>query len=214
MSKPLLFILTGPSGVGKATVARGVFKRVPGIAKVVTYATREIRPGEQNHVTYHFVSEEEFQRKIKAGELFEWEKVYGDAYYGSPRDPFENVPEGYDALLEIGIGGMQSYREAYPEAVTVFLAPPSMDAVLDRIEKRGGGEENLANRLRNATEMIDDAEQYQYIVVNDRLEDAVEQIAAVILAERCRRRRGAVARSLQQQIEAWQRRRKRASKGE
>lgn len=203
MAKPLLFILTGPSGVGKATVAKKVFECTERIAKVVTYASRPMRPGEQNHVTYHFVSGEEFKRKIEAGELFEWEKVYGDAYYGSPRDPFENVPEGFDALLEIGAGGMKAYRAAFPEALTIFLAPPSMEAILDRIEKRGGGEGNLENRLSSAVAMLKEAEEYRYIVVNDRLDSAAEQLRAIILAARANARHGDVLDNLQRQVTAW-----------
>ncbi len=110
----LLFILSGPSGVGKATVARKAFGHVMHVAKVVTYTTRSKRPGDKNHETYHFDTPEEFQRKIDAGELFEWEKVYGDCWYGSPKDPFEHVPEGFDALLEIGVGGMKSIGPLSP----------------------------------------------------------------------------------------------------
>lgn len=208
MRKPTLFILTGPSGVGKATVSQGVFLRTTGIAKVVTYTTRHLRPGEDNHVTYHFISKEEFERKIRDGELFEWEKVYGDEYYGSPKDPFEHVPQGYDALLEIGVEGMKKYRDAFPDAVTVFLAPPSMDSILDRIAKRGGGESNLENRLQSAVEMIQEAEGFHYIVVNDRLEAAIEKLASIVIAERCRRRRKDVAALLQQQIQDWRKKRK------
>jgi guanylate kinase len=199
----LLFILSGPSGVGKATVARKAFERAPGIAKVVTYATRAIRPGEKNHETYHFVTPEEFQRKIDAGELFEWEKVYGDCWYGSPKDPFEHVPEGFDALLEIGVGGMKSYRAAFPEAITLFLSPPSMKAILERIENRGGQEPNLENRLQSAVRMIEEAGQYDYIIVNDDLDKAVEQLAGIILAERCKRQRKQVIQDLARQVEEW-----------
>ena len=201
--KPILFILSGPSGVGKATVAREAFLRVSGISKVVTYATRQRRPGEKNHVTYHFISRHEFRQKIDNGELFEWEKVYGDEYYGSPRDPFEHIPPGHDALLEIGTGGMKSYLKAYPGAVTVFLAPPSMDAVLDRIEGRGGGEGNLGNRLRSAMAMLEEAGHYDYIIVNDDLEEAVENLAGVIRAERARRQKHEVTACLQDQVREW-----------
>lgn len=202
-----LYILSGPSGVGKATVARMAFERIPRIAKVVTYATRAMRPGEKNHETYHFVSSEEFQRKIQAGELFEWEKVYGDAWYGSPSDPFEHVPEGYDALLEIGVGGMKSYKVAFPEAITLFLSPPSMKAILERIENRGGQETNLDNRLQSAVRMIEEAGQYDYIVVNDDLNHAVAQLAGIILAERCRRQRERIIQELERQVEEWKKER-------
>ena len=203
MSKGLLFILSGPSGVGKATVAFKSFDRVGNISKVVTYATRDMRPGETNHVTYHFVPVQEFLRKIDAGELFEWEKVYSDAYYGSPSDPFEHVPAGHDALLEIGVGGMKAYRDSFPEATTIFLAPPSMDAILDRIEKRGGNEDNLDNRLKSAVQMLEEANLYDYIIVNDDLESAVEQLASIIRAERCKRQKETITHQMQDQLDTW-----------
>ena len=168
MTEGTLFIVSAPSGAGKTSLLKRLLQLDENIRVSVSHTTRPMRPGEKNHVTYHFVSDEEFQRKIKAGELFEWERVYGDACYGSPRDPFEQVPDGHDALLEIGVGGMRRYREAFPEAITIFLAPPSMEAILDRIAKRGGGEENLDNRLRGAMQMVDEVEQYQYIVVNEK----------------------------------------------
>jgi guanylate kinase len=196
----LLFIITGPSGVGKGTVVKKAFEMVEGISKVVTYTTREVRAREKQGVTYHYVSPEEFERKIKAGQLFEWEKTYGDAWYGSPRDPFESVPEEQDALLEIGAEGMKSYREAFPEAITLFLAPPSIEALRERIQKRGAGEENLGNRFKSAVEMIRQADLFDYIILNDKLEDAVRDLSAIIQVERLKAAKEVLSRNLIQQI--------------
>ena len=203
MRNRLLFIISGPSGVGKGTVISAVLSHSPRLAKVITYTSRAPREGEENHVTYHFISSEEFEEKIQQGFFFEWEKVYKDAYYGSPKNPFESMPDGYDALLEIGAGGMKDYLSSFREAITIFLAPPSMDALLDRIEKRGGGETNLDNRLNSAIEMIREADHYDYVLVNDDLQRTVNRIACIIEVERHKAEGREIARCLVNQAEEW-----------
>lgn len=201
--KRVLFILSGPSGVGKATVGQRLIQRVGNLSKVITYTSRSPRPGETSDVTYHFITKEEFESKIQHGEFFEWERVYGDAYYGSPKDPFESIPEGHDALLEIGAGGMEDYASHRGDVVSIFLAPPSMDALLNRIRKRGGGETNLSNRLRSAASMIRRADEYQYVLVNDDLETTVDRVAEIVAVERMRAKSADLANQLKQQVDQW-----------
>ncbi len=171
-----LFIISGPSGCGKATLLGYVTERAA-IRRVVTYTTRPPRPGETNHVDYNFVSEEVFTRMYENGELLEREKVYGDYYYGSPRDVFGDA--GTDVIMELDTEGTETYRRIYENIVTIFILPPSADELVRRIEARYR-EPNLRERLAAATPQLESASSYDFLVINDIVERAGQEILAII----------------------------------
>ena len=182
----LLFILSGPSGVGKATLIKHVVEKLPHLNRVTTYTTREPRSMEKDGVDYHFVNEEDFMSLVEKNDIFEYEKVYGDYYYGSPADVFNHAPDDNDVILELDPAGMMTYKEHYQNIVTIFVAPPNFEEIITRINKRAP-EENIMNRLKNAMFMLDQAVQYDHIVVNDNLEATVDEIADIVTVERIRR---------------------------
>ncbi|MCL6563715.1 MAG: guanylate kinase [Firmicutes bacterium] len=184
VEEPILFIVTGPSGVGKGSVMRALLARDERLAKVVTYTTRPPREGEVNGFDYRFVSREEFEALLAQGALYEYEKVYQDHYYGSPREVF--VP-GHDGIIELDYKGRLKYQARFREVVSIFLLPPSLEELRRRILARSRVN-NLEARLQNAVEQLRQAETYDYVVQNDDLERCVEEVHTVIQAERIRRR--------------------------
>jgi guanylate kinase len=196
--EPILFIVTGPSGAGKGTVMRALLERVPDLQKVVTYTTRPPRPGEQDGFDYHFVDPTRFMAMVRAGEIFEYERVYHDFYYGSPRNLF---PGGSDGLMELDYKGHQKYRALLPQVVAIFLLPPSLEELRRRILGRSEVS-NLDARLKNAVEQLRHAREYDYVVTNDDWERCAERVATLMQAERWRRQgRGELAAMLEE-IEA------------
>ena len=182
----LLFIVSGPSGVGKATLIRNVIKKLPNINKVITYTTRRPRPNEKDGEDYHFIGEKDFMKFVESNDIFEYEKVYGDFYYGSPSDVFSHAPEENDVILELDPLGMQTYKENYDNIVTMFIAPPHFEEIISRINKRAP-EKNIMNRLKNAMFMLNQANNFDYVVVNDDLDASVQQMIEIINVERLRR---------------------------
>jgi guanylate kinase len=180
---PILFILSGPSGAGKGSVMRALLARVPRLTKVVTYTTRPPRAGEIDGVDYHFVSVEQFLQLVQAGQIFEYELVYRDHYYGSPRELFT---PGADAMMELDYKGREKYRRRHGPVVSIFVLPPSLAVLRQRILARSP-EQNLAARLANAIEQVRHADRYDYIVKNEELGRCVDQVATIIAAERLRR---------------------------
>lgn len=181
--KPRLFVISGPSGVGKGTVVMQVLKRLPNLRRVVTYTTRPIRPSEIPGQDYHFVTREEFER-LKAQDAFlEWAEVYGN-YYGSPKDEVERVlAEGYDAVLVLDVQGALTVKQKRPDAVLIFLKPPSLDELRRRLEQRGTDPpEVIARRLAKAEWEMQQAKHFDFLVTNDQLDEAVEQLIQLIQA--------------------------------
>lgn len=193
-TKGLLIVVTGPSAVGKGTICRALLAEERDIRFSVSCTTRAIRPGEVDGVEYFFVSREEFQRRIEAGELLEWAEVYGN-YYGTPRAYVDQVTsEGQDVILDIDRVGAQAVRKAYPDAVSVFVIPPSMEALRQRIAARGTESPEAVNRrLSEAPAWIREGLTYDYVIVNDDLTTAVQQLRAIIIAEKARTARGGSA---------------------
>ena len=171
-----LFVISGPSGCGKATLLKYVTDYTD-IKRVVTYTTRRPRPGEVDGVDYNFVSKEDFDRMYENGELMERERVYGDFFYGSPRDVFAGTDA--DVIMELDTKGTENYRSIYGSILTIFILPPSIDELIRRIESRHP-EANMDERLAVVRPQLQSASLYDYVVINDIVERAGEEIIEII----------------------------------
>ena len=176
-----VIVITGPSGVGKGTLIRGVRERVPGIELSVSATTRLPRPGEADGVDYHFLTEEEFEQRVAAGEFVE-HATYSGHRYGTLRSELEErLAQAPAVVLEIEVQGARQIRAALPEALQVFIAPPSLDALRERLIGRGTDDPAVvAKRLAVAREELDAQGEFAQVVVNDRLEDAVAELTGVV----------------------------------
>jgi guanylate kinase len=179
-----VFVITGPSGVGKGTLIRGVMERLPGLELSVSATTRAPRPGERDGVDYHFLARPEFDRRVSAGDFVE-HADYAGRSYGTLRSELEQrVRAGAPVVLEIEVQGARQVRESVPDAVQVFIAPPSLDALRTRLIGRGTDDpEEVERRLRVAERELAAQPEFGHVVVNDRLEEALERLTAIIAAE-------------------------------
>ncbi|AOZ87335.1 guanylate kinase [Bacillus xiamenensis] len=187
----LLIVLSGPSGVGKGTVRQAIFSQEDTKFEYsISVTTRKPREGERNGVDYFFKTREEFEDMIENKKLLEWAEYVGN-YYGTPVDYVEQtLSEGKDVFLEIEVQGALQVREAFPEGLFIFLAPPSLSELQNRIVTRGTESEDLIrNRMAAAKEEIEMMDAYDYVVENDDVELACERIKAIVLAEHLRRDR-------------------------
>jgi guanylate kinase len=177
----LLIVVSGPSGSGKGTLCQMLREDLPELSYSVSLTSRPLRGNEQNGVEYYFVSKEEFLRLIDAGEFLEWAEVYGN-YYGTLRSTVEvSLHEGKDVLLEVDVQGAQSVKKAFPEAVLIFIMPPSLDELNKRICGRGTDTpEAIDLRLRCAPDELQAAKKYDYIIYNDVKEDAYAELLNII----------------------------------
>jgi guanylate kinase len=190
-----VLVVTGPSGVGKGTLIRALRERVPGLELSVSATTREPRPGEVDGRDYHFLAREEFDRRAAAGDFLEHAPYAGNRY-GTPRSELDRLQpghEGPDALvLEIELQGARQVRAALPEAVQVFIAPPSLDALRARLVGRGmNAPEEVEERLRVAGDELEARREFRHVVVNDRLEDAAADLVQLVDTIWSPQRRGA-----------------------
>jgi guanylate kinase len=178
---PRVFVITGPSGVGKGTLIRLLRERVPGLALSVSATTRAPRPGEQDGLDYHFLSDAEFARRVAAGDFVEWAE-YSGRRYGTLRSELErHLAEGRPVVLEIEVQGARQVRRAMPEAVQIFIEPPDGEALKDRLVGRGTDDPDaIARRLAVAESELAAADEFQYRVVNDRLDEAVARLQEIV----------------------------------
>ena len=186
MSTGFLLILSGPSGSGKDTVINEVVQRDEKTVCSVSMTTRKPRPGEEDGVNYFFVTKEQFEENIQKGEMLEWAK-YGDNYYGTPKAPIKKwtEEEGKTVILNIEVQGATLIKEQWPDVRTMFLMPPSVAALRARLAGRNTEtEEEIEKRISIAKEEIAKSYDYDYIIVNNRLEDAVENVLEVIYRHR------------------------------
>ncbi|TFB23263.1 guanylate kinase [Filobacillus milosensis] len=186
----ILFILSGPSGVGKGTVRKQLFEEDSELQYSISVTTRQPREGEQNGIDYFFKSREQFEEMIEQDELIEYAEYVGN-YYGTPKQYVKDTLEsGKDVFLEIEVQGAMKVRESFPQGVYIFLFPPSLEELKNRIIGRGTESEDLIrNRLMEAKKEIDMMDAYDYVVVNDEIERAVRRIQSIVVSEHCKRER-------------------------
>ncbi|MBB4131055.1 MULTISPECIES: guanylate kinase [unclassified Xanthomonas] len=183
-----LYIVAAPSGAGKSSIVNATLARDPKIALSISFTSRPPRPGERHAEHYHFVSADEFQRMIEAGDFFEYALVHGD-WKGTARQSVEpQLAAGHDVLLEIDWQGARQVRQKVPDAVSVFILPPSRQALDERMRKRGQDSEDvMAQRLAAAREEMLHFEEFDYVIINETFDTAVSEMCAIFTASRLRR---------------------------
>lgn len=194
----ILFLISAPSGSGKSTLVNQLRSLVDSLEFSVSYTTRPLRGSEQEGREYHFISRDEFQRMIDAEEFLEYAEVFGN-YYGTARHSLtEAFAQGRDLLLDIDVQGAAQVRARVPDSVSIFVMPPSPDILATRLRNRSRAEgavqdEVIHRRLAKARQEIENYREYGYILVNDVLDRAVEEMAAIVVAERLSRNHGIVS---------------------
>lgn len=183
----MLIVLSGPSGVGKDTLLQRLGEVCPRIERCVTYTTRAPRPGEVPGVDYNFVTIEEFKRMIEAGDFLEHAQVHLDLYGTPLRSVIEIREDGNDAILKIDVQGGLTVRQKVPDAIMIFVAPPSVEELERRLRARyTDSEEAMIKRLKDARKEIEQIPMYDYLVINDEVESAVDKLRCIVTAERSR----------------------------
>jgi guanylate kinase len=183
----IVYIISAPSGSGKSTLVNEVKKLVPGLDFSISYTTREPRGSEQNEKEYFFVTRPEFDEMVKRDEFLEYADVFGNCYGTARRFLRQAQDRHHDLLLDIDVQGAEQIKRKIPEAVSIFVLPPDRRTLEQRLRKRGQDSEKvIKRRLDTARREIENYVKYDYILVNDRLEDSVELLRAIVLAERAR----------------------------
>lgn len=187
MSRGLLLVVSAPSAGGKGTILKELFARDENLRMSVSATTRKPRPGEEHGKHYFFISQDEFMELVNSGSMLEHAEYVGNRY-GTPRAPVEAwLDEGRDVVLEIDVQGGEQIKRLVPDCVSIFITPPSMAVLEKRLRDRGTeDEETVLKRLSAARQELKYAQHYDYIVVNDRLEDAVDDMQSILRAEKLR----------------------------
>lgn len=183
-----LIVISAPSGAGKGTICRKLLKRNKNLCMSISMTTRSPREGEENGVDYYFVSKEEFKKRISEGKFLEYAKVHNDNYYGTPKDKVDEwLKEEKDVILEIDIQGALEINDKVKEAIFIFIMPPSMQILKQRLIKRNTEtKEQLIERFKTAYKEINEVSKYNYVVINDDINLAVKKIESILTAEKCR----------------------------
>ena len=180
-----IIVISGPSGSGKTTIVKKLLERNPDLCRSISATTRKPRPGERDGIDYHFLSREEFERGIESGEFAEW-AIYNDNYYGTPKRQLdEALREGRSILLAIEVQGAAQIKKLYPDALLIFILPPSMETLKERLRRRGTSPEEIERRAEIALKEISSIDIYDYAVVNEegKLEEAVKAVEMIISAQ-------------------------------
>ncbi len=185
-----VFIISAPSGSGKSTLVHRLLASDPGLLFSISYTTRPPRPTETNGVDYNFISRKDFEVRLARGEFLEYAEVFGN-YYGTNRETFElAIHHGKDLVLDIDVQGARQLKVAIPEAISIFVLPPSRDILEQRLRSRSqDSEEVIQRRLRGAAEEVRNYSQYDYVLINRDLDEASARLASIVEAERLRKAR-------------------------
>ena len=185
MKKPILVVISGPSGVGKTTIIKAILSRRKDVIFSVSCTTRPKRPGEVHGRDYFFITEEEFKAMIDRGEFLEWAEVHGHLY-GTPRKFVDKaLKEGKSVLLDIDVKGAMNVMRTFRDGVFVFIAPPSLEALEERIRKRKTeDEESIRRRLEDARWELQNIDKFQYLIINEELDTAIEELDSIITSEK------------------------------
>ncbi|TFG38005.1 MAG: guanylate kinase, partial [Syntrophobacterales bacterium] len=183
----LFVVVSAPSGTGKTTICKEVLKIVPGLRFSVSCTTREPRRGEKNGMDYHFISKEEFERRVSKGDFIEWAENHGHLYGTLKKDVEGLLHEGLDVLFDVDPRGAKKLKSWYPDAVFVFILPPSIDMLKERLKRRGSEERDIMNaRFERAFEEIREFVWYDYAVFNDIIHESVDIVRSIYRAEKNR----------------------------
>lgn len=181
-----LFIISAPSGTGKSTLCHRLMEETSGIRFSVSHTTRSPRKGEVDGIDYHFVTQAEFDGMVKKAEFLEWARVHGNCYGTSRSSVLEMLEHGVDVLLDIDVQGAMQLRKIFPQATFVFILPPSMKVLEERLRHRGTDSgETIRLRLENARQELKALEDYDFLIINDDLIRAVGDLQSIVLARRC-----------------------------
>jgi guanylate kinase len=190
LNKPkrgLLFIVSAPSGTGKTTLVERLVQRIPNLCLSRSYTSRAARPGEQDGVDYNFISRQRFEEMARAGEFLEWADVFGNYYGTCAADTERCLANGQDIVLVIDVQGAKQVRGSGVESIGIFVLPPSAEVLEQRLRGRSKDSEvEIGKRLAAACREVGEFASYEYVVVNDELDGAVERLRAIVLAERAR----------------------------
>ena len=183
-----LIIISGPSGAGKDSIVSKMLENNKNMVLSISKTTRAPRRGEKEGVDYYYITKKEFMKEIDKGNFLEFACVYNDDYYGTPKDMvLKNIKNGKDVILVIDIQGALKVKEVMPEAIFIFIMPPSMKELKERLIKRDTeSSTKLLDRFRTAYKEINEATKYNYVVINDKLDVAVKKVESIIVAEKCR----------------------------
>jgi guanylate kinase len=185
-----VFIISAPSGSGKSTLVHQLLKTVPDLAFSISYTTRPPRPAETNGVDYKFISRKDFEERLARSQFLEYAEVFGN-YYGTNRETFEQAThQGKDLVLDIDVQGARQLKVAIPQAISIFVLPPSREVLEQRLRTRSqDSEEVIQRRLRGAAEEVQNYTQYDFVLINREIEESSARLASIVKAERLRKAR-------------------------
>ncbi len=186
----LFIVVSAPSGAGKTSICKEVLKMSPNMRFSVSYTTRPPRPDEEDGKDYYFISDIEFRKRVAEGEFAEWAENYGYLYGTSRKTMKDFLEKGYDLILDVDSRGARELKKNYPGGIFVFVLPPSIDVLKERLEKRGSEKDDIMNtRLKKAMDEITEIVWYDYVVINDSLNSAIDNLKSIYVAEKSRRER-------------------------
>jgi guanylate kinase len=184
-NKGILFVVSGPSGAGKTTLYREAASSLPNLKHSVSYTTRRPRPGEVNDRDYTFINRDEFRGMIDRAEFADWAEIHGKLYGTSKKRLEETMDSGIDAILDIDVQGAEQLKKKYKGGVYIFVLPPSLETLGERLQKRMvNSKEEIEKRLKVAAKEIKRYREYDYVIVNNILEDALKELSAIIISKR------------------------------